>query len=588
MKTILLICLIILGGNYKLFGQDSIPCKDRNTQIIEYDFSKGEFLTKKIKPCQGVPTVLKINNINTYFYDIQITSNDVHINANKEIGSSNAATRIIKVDTTAILGILDTKSIKSLVVPLINLSDQKDKNKENEIKEKKKEIVNIRTKINDLKYEISELEEKISENQKLLNDYGINEQSIENKDSARKSINAIIKESDDSIKEKNFKIQKLNSQIQITESELNFKLRQVEDTQSILRLVNEDIESLNSKYFQLNNAFMDILKACGAYNNYLFKIFRPNLTSIEYLKIKYPNEKFETNAILNHENLHKYYTDIKRFTDLYSDFQTEYSRSVSRINFLFINADQNILNYQPFLQAEYDRIKNSAESMMTKVENMNLSAKLNAVEVYNRELQDPLIYTYVSDPIQGMGDFLEFEVTIQPKTVYKEVLSKTQSRNFKYSEYLRGGIRYDFSVGTVFDFINKDEEFENRDGVIKKISQNKYKPTLATMFHVSLRSSSNWSGGVSLGASLNVMDFDINSLFIGPSLLVGKKDKVIFTSGISFRNTKQLERGYKDGLSIDPRINIDDLMTSNFRLGVFFGISYNLTNKQKSEIKIAE
>lgn len=56
---------------------------------------------------------------------------------------------------------------------------------------------------------------------------------------------------------------------------------------------------------------------------------------------------------------------------------------------------------------------------------------------------------------------------------------------------------------------------------------------------------------------------------------------------MSFRKTKQLEKGHYDGEKTVGASNIDDYLTNNFRLGVFFGISYNLTKKQKSSLKIA-
>lgn len=395
----------------------------------------------------------------------------------------------------------------------------------------------------------------------------------------------------DSIKEdiakKKSEIENIKSDVFVAENELDVAFLNLRDKNEILEKLKEVNYKLGIKFYQLGEEFIEVLKIAGAYNNFIYKIYRPGINKEEYNKIKNPKEKFETVAILNYENLSEYYADIKKFNKAYLEFQNLYNETMRQNELLIHGKNEEFMLLKTTLQAEFSRIKDVTDQMLKKVENMDLSSKLSAIEIYNRELQNEQTFEYVSDPIQGLGDYIEFDVTIKPKTTFKEIFAKNQNRRFKYSEYLRGGIRYDFSVGTVFDFINKDESYENRNNIITKTSNNKYYPTLAGLFNVSLRSGSLCSIGFSLGGSLNITEFDINSLFVGPSLLIGKKEKIIFTTGISFRKTKQLEEGYSEGQPIVGASNIDDYLTNNFRLGIFAGISYNLTKKQKTSLKIA-
>lgn len=580
--------------------------RNKKGQEIVYNFSTGEFEKFVIKPRYKVPTILKIKNINTYFYDVQIQAKDININSEGlyETSLNINKTAIIKIDTTAVLGILDTRSINS--VPGIPTSSNTKTSGLDEIKKKEEALILDKAALEKSKKELTEsefekkeiesigiLKKEIDVIQSLPDSLKIknpnllstkqNELSILEKKYRNKSIDLINKE----IAEKRSDIEIKKSNISIAESLLDRDLLNLKNKNEILVKVNEGISKLNIKYFELDEEFIDVLKIAGAYNNFIYKIYRPGINKEEYEKIKNPKEKFETVAILNSERLSEYYAQIKKFNKVYSEFQSLYNQIIHHNILLIQSQNEELIMVKLTLQNEFDRIKKATDQMLKKVEDMNLSSKLSSVEVYNRELQNDQTFEYVSDPIQGLGDYIEFDVIIKPKTEFKEVFAKNQNRRFKYSEYLRGGIRYDFSVGTVFDFVNKDESYENRNNTIAKTSNNKYYPTLAGIFHVSLRTSSLCSPGFSLGASLNITEFDINSLFIGPSLLVGKKEKIILTSGMSFRKTKQLKNGYIDGQQIVGESNIENYLTNNFRLGFFVGISYNLTKKQKSSLKIA-
>jgi len=627
MKTKILL-LLLLGWVGAAFGQEkniSVPKEgkglrkqseqpsqknkgshEKKSQEIIYNFSTGEFEKSLIKPTHRIPIVLKIKNINTYFYDIQIQSKDININSESlyETSSNINKTTIIKIDTTAVLGILDTKSITS--IPVIPNSTKNKTTGFEEIKKKEAVLISNINALQVSKQSLNELEVKKNEiesmdilkkdidaihnlpdslkvkNANLLANKQKELSELEKKYS-NKNIDSINKE----IAEKKSDVEVKNSNVLIAQSLLDTELLKLKNKNDILLKVNQEITKLNVKYFELDAEFTDVLKIAGAYNNFVYKIYCPGVNKEEYSKIKDSKEKFETVAILNSERISEYYAQLKKFNKVYSEFQSVYNQIMHQNAFLMQGQNEELAVIKLTLQNEFSRLKNVTDQMMKKVEDMNLSSKLSSVEIYDRELQNDQTFEYVSDPVQGLGDYIQFDVTIKPKTEFKEVFAKNQNRRFKYSEYLRGGIRYDFSVGTVFDFVNKDEFYENRNNTIAKISNNKYYPTLAGLFHVSLRSASLCSVGFSLGASLNITEFDINSLFIGPSLLVGKKEKIIFTSGMSFRKTKQLKSGYFDGQQIVGESNIDNYLTNNFKLGAFVGISYNLTKKQKSSLKIA-
>ena len=113
-----------------------------------------------------------------------------------------------------------------------------------------------------------------------------------------------------------------------------------------------------------------------------------------------------------------------------------------------------------------------------------------------------------------------------------------------------------------------------------------YTPTIAGIIHTSFRSNSMFAFGLSLGVSINVTELNFNSFFPGVSLLIGKREKMVFTVGPAFKRVNQLKSIYKDAMILDEKIQLTELTSPQFKIGYFFGITYNLTSKQKSKIKL--
>jgi len=91
--------------------------------------------------------------------------------------------------------------------------------------------------------------------------------------------------------------------------------------------------------------------------------------------------------------------------------------------------------------------------------------------------------------------------------------------------------------------------------------------------------------GFTLGVSINVTDLNFNSFFPGVSLLIGKREKIVFTVGPAFKKVNQIKEIYKDNRIVDEQIQVTDLTSEQYKIGFFFGLSYNLTSKQKSRVK---
>lgn len=357
-----------------------------------------------------------------------------------------------------------------------------------------------------------------------------------------------------------------------------------------LSLISNDIDNFKNQIIKLTQIYnqylrnlQDINSINAAYNSYIDYIINPNLTHEQYSK-----DAKNICAILQLNKIGEYYSEIKKFDERYSNFIDNYNLIINDGIFQEIASTDE--SYSKLVKAKYDLMKKDVENIYKKVDISGLRKKLNNSEIINNVLSLEKSYDVISNPVQPLEDYLEFKVKIKQSRDLGNSILKNVDKDFIYMEYVRQGVRWDVSVGTVFDFGIKNQEFE-----VKKLMDNSYEiipnnnsdytPTIAGLLHTSFRTNSMFAFGFSLGVSINVIDLNFNSFFPGMSLLIGKREKIVFTIGPAFKKVNQIKRIYEDNRTLASPIQIEDITSEQFKIGCFFGISYNLTTKQKSKIE---
>lgn len=202
-------------------------------------------------------------------------------------------------------------------------------------------------------------------------------------------------------------------------------------------------------------------------------------------------------------------------------------------------------------------------------------------------LRDPQNFMIVSAPIQPKEDLVIFNIDIKHKDTSGRFL--TDDRSFKYRDYVKGGIRYDFSTGIALNFGLNDRSYRLDDIVgtdSVKIMTNKERsgpsPQIAAMFHTSIRATTLCRTGFTIGSTLNTADFNISSLFFGLSAMFGRSEKFICTMGMALKNIKILDGRYENEQKF-KKGNISETVLSEKKImpGFFISFSYSLTQKQK-------
>jgi len=554
------------------------------TKTVVYDFQKKEYTRSNVLPRVGEAIVFKIININRLAYDISIKSNDVAIvdeYFNDDIKTEGRASNTmdnLKLATAAlpIVSGVNKEGLKgngSVEVANPGITDtitkltKKLKDKETEITTKKSEII---------KYEDT-LKLITKEIELLLVDGNTND-SIVAKIAKKKK--ALLDEEIALMKKKDSLSQLENEKISIT--------TELIDNKNTIEAADLTYETLKNEYKNILNQYSVLISNEMDYEEYRQFILNPLLNYKKY------EEKVNDKNFIYYK-LYKYRTNITDFEKSIAAFNSSFAIAMNNYKIMDKLEEAPKAN----LRSNYQQIKNEVDNIKMAYDKIDLSTKLLKVESIHIILRDGKAFETASAPIQPFEDYVTFEVDIKSRNTI-QMSEYVDNSKFTYMEYTRGGVRFDFSTGVVFNFGGNNNDYEIKDVIVvegganvnkKEIvltSKNDFTPMLAGMFHTSFRRSGMWAIGLTLGASLNVETFQLNSLFPGVSILIGKKQKFILTAGPSFRQVDVLKDNYETD-TLYPVGDFSDtsqLTSKQFKIGGFFGITYNLTQKQRGKFKI--
>jgi hypothetical protein len=564
--------------------------KDQPTLVAEYDYQKHVYNSDELKPKHKQPVVFKIININKLAHDILITENDVKIKDEYLDADTEAAATIINQTKPAEEISSETTAVQ--VEAPKTLEDKSiEKMKKNETK-----INSLQTEIDSIKIELVKKESEREQKKAELTGLEIEVPILENKIAAEK-LNDLkeplkIENDEKDLKTKNTKIDSLKNDLRTSDNEINILKIQISGKESELMVYNNSLINFKLLLSKINDKFHDVQMNLGninrintAYNNYINFIIVPTLTKEQYALYA---EKIC--IVLKLDNRNEYYRYITAFETVYGEFNQQYDSFFNSDAYYNIIHEDQDATYSKLVKLNLENLKKEVERIHKIVNPSELRTKLHNVELFDNVLSGDNAFTVYSDPIQPFQDYLEFKIKIsQNKNLGASVL-KEQDKVFTYTEYVRQSVRWDFSVGTVFDFGIKNQEYEikkNESTSKYQIIENnssEYTPTIAGLLHTSFRSNNMFAFGLSLGASIDLTNLNLNSFFPGVSLLIGKREKVIFTVGPAFKRVNQLKAIYQTNTDYTEQLQTENVTSLQFKTGWFAGISWNLTNKQKSKM----
>lgn len=198
-------------------------------------------------------------------------------------------------------------------------------------------------------------------------------------------------------------------------------------------------------------------------------------------------------------------------------------------------------------------------------------------------------YTYYSEMVTMKKDEYLFKIS----AISEQRLICNFPTEQKLEAVLRtkGGVKLDFSTGVFVmfgsdDFLGRNYYYKPVDETQSSISSadnsNRALLGIGALMHVYKRSPSNFKVGGAIGVSSS-LNFDAVNFHLGPSFILGDKDRFSITVGITAREVDLLDNKY----TLDRSYNTEDLPEEipTFKMfpkfGSFFSFTYNFSQFNK-------
>ncbi len=334
----------------------------------------------------------------------------------------------------------------------------------------------------------------------------------------------------------------------------------------------------------------ELVKKCLAYfelsktlskDIFELKQTRFSLINIAKLDTRYEDIQGKVNPLtIRAETIKTHYLDFK---SLYEEVESLYDQAKAE------SEDLSTINKTQKKQIE--KSSNAIEKGYNLINEESLLALLSDVEFLRLELQNPKNFTAVAPPIQMEDDFVTYIVKVTP-TLTGSYGPFKSPKSFKFDVPTRGGLKVDFSVGPVVSFGKGSRDFRYYKGtpnpasgdfeLMQRDNRNDISPSLAAFMHFYPRSGrpSALGGLLGVGAGFQAIS-DVNlSLFTGLTSVLGKKQKVMLSGGLSYLRVDRLKRDqYRVGGVYSSDVSLSDVTEKVFKASPFLSITYNLASR---------
>ncbi|WP_315817701.1 hypothetical protein [Paraflavitalea speifideaquila] len=347
---------------------------------------------------------------------------------------------------------------------------------------------------------------------------------------------------------------------------------------------NEAAENFQKSLDEVVEKCLKYLDKSIAMAGYIFDLrkVRNEFISIAQMDLPFADIQTKTDAAaaqIPTVDIKTKYFELKK---IYHDVEALYQDAAAKAEEANATADQ---------KKKINNAVKEIEKADELIDEEGLLGLLDEVNFLNDELRNKKNFLAVAPPVQMDGDFVSYAVTITP-TYTKTVGAHKNPVNFKFDIPAKGGWKADFSVGPVVSFGSnaKDETYylkENAgtDSVTleKRDNNNSISPGVGAMMHFYPRTGKDYALGLMCGVGAGFQSVsDVNfSLYAGGSVILGKRQKIIGSLGVSYLRVERLKSPeFKDGSKYAPaKITIADVTEKVFKPSFFLSISYNLTNR---------
>jgi len=246
-------------------------------------------------------------------------------------------------------------------------------------------------------------------------------------------------------------------------------------------------------------------------------------------------------------------------------------------------------------EIKYERIVLQVQQLQNELNKFNHNQLVgNSVTLYKLVKEANFTLVYETLAIAENVDNIRYKIEFKADDSF-DLPRSVGNFNLDISMKILEGLKIDVSPAIVMDFglvdpiYYFDKSVEAVSGMDKEfvtIKQNdatgNISPSIGTLLNAYKRGSTNFKLGASMGFGLsNKLRF---RLYFGPTLIVGRQERIVFTGGVAMGLVERLADEYTLNEKVEfPHSSLPNsvpVIPDKFKFGGFFSIGFNLTGKE--------
>lgn len=254
-------------------------------------------------------------------------------------------------------------------------------------------------------------------------------------------------------------------------------------------------------------------------------------------------------------------------------------------------------SYNNFTQKEIDDLKlEVVYNYLIAYNDKLFSVEFNSVKESISSIINSIDYsnyfcTYSTGIIKDDADIVSYQVVLTPKSGESTLITPKPITN-TFEVRVKHGVKIDYSAGLFANFLLSDntysvlpygdtDSFGSSDSSILRLNskQDVFLPSVGAMIHLYRRTPRDLKWSMSTGVSIS--QNQAATYYLGGSAIFGRTQRIILSGGVAGKQVKTATDNYKPGTIIpmnpDDVEAIDFLDNSPFKVGLFFGVTYNLS-----------
>lgn len=402
------------------------------------------------------------------------------------------------------------------------------------------------------------------------------DQTIKDRDKALSVLNDTTfspmdrKEAGDKLKVYLDGIRTLELTILTKENELNGLINK--DTKT-----SEKIALYNARFTSYRDAVSQMINLVNIYNELILITSTPSVSYDDYKqgRDKILNAHFNnTDPILVMITINQ---QGKQVADAFNALMQAYNTfTKEEIESLKLESVYNYLvaYNEKLFSLEFNRVKESISSIINGIDETSYKC------------------TYTTGIIKDDADIVSYQVVLTPKSNESLTITPKPITN-TFEVRIKHGVKIDYSAGLFANFMLSDNSYSvlpygdtdnngiSDSSIIRLDSkQDIFLPSVGAMIHLYRRTPRDLKWSMSTGVSIS--QNQAATYYFGGSAIFGRTQRIILSGGVAGKQVKTASDSYKPGtilpLNPDSVDSIDFLDNSPFRVGLFFGVTYNLAS----------